>query len=474
MDYLHTLQVVAQPLGEAIQIEAGPNIKVLDRASLGDRIETIVRTASFGEEPDRSIASWLIRTCAVNSGILPASINDLYLARGRGETRNDFTVPAINLRAIAFYAARSVFRAAMPANAQAIIFEIARSEMGYTDQSPSEYASCVLAAALAEGYQGPVFIQGDHFQVSASRYAKDPQSEVGTIHNLAQQSIAAGFYNIDIDTSTLVDLEQPTIQDQQKANYSLCAQLTAYLRSVEPEGVTVSVGGEIGEVGGKNSTEPELRAFMEGFAEKLAVLNPGSSSLSKISIQTGTSHGGVVLPDGSIAQVKVDFDTLEKLGITAKEYGMGGVVQHGASTLPEDAFSRFVDAGTLEVHLATNFQNILYDRLPQTLREEIYSFLHEKHSHERKSDQTDDQFYYTTRKRAIGPFKSQLWNLPPDLRFKIEAAWEDQFRLLFERLNVGGTQREVEQHIHPGRVCPPLNEYLGKRQLSEDASDLAD
>ena len=79
--------------------------------------------------------------------------------------------------------------------------------------------------------------------------------------------------------------------------------------------------------------------------------------ISKISIQTGTSHGGVVLLDGTIAKVSVDFDTLLKLSrIARKQYGMGGAVQHGASTLPEDAFSKFVEAEAVEVHLATNFE----------------------------------------------------------------------------------------------------------------------
>ena len=74
--------------------------------------------------------------------------------------------------------------------------------------------------------------------------------------------------------------------------------------------MTISVGGEIGEVGTKNSTVEELRAFMDGF---LAALPAGMAGLSKISVQSGTSHGGVVLEDGSIADVKLDLDTLERL-----------------------------------------------------------------------------------------------------------------------------------------------------------------
>ena len=70
------------------------------------------------------------------------------------------------------------------------------------------------------------------------------------------------------------------------------------LRELQPKGVTISVGGEIGEVGTQNSTVHELRAFMDGFNKTLAArCAPGTAGLSKISVQSGTSHGGVVLAD---------------------------------------------------------------------------------------------------------------------------------------------------------------------------------
>jgi fructose/tagatose bisphosphate aldolase len=153
-----------------------------------------------------------------------------------------------------------------------------------------------------------VFLQGDHFQVNAKKYAADPDKEFGTVRDLALEALLAGFLNIDIDTSTLVDLSRPTIAEQQEINYRLCAELTAFIRRHEPQGLTISVGGEIGEVGGKNSTEEELRAFIDGYRAALAGLGAGLAGISKISVQTGTSHGGVVLADGTIANVAVDFD----------------------------------------------------------------------------------------------------------------------------------------------------------------------
>jgi len=446
-----------------------------DKARLPASMDGLARSAALAPEPEASLARWVIREAAALAGIFPASIDALYRARGRGATRNNYTVPAMNLRALSYPSARAVFRAAGAQDAAAIVFEIARSEMGYTSQRPAEYAACILAAAAAESWSGPVFIQGDHFQISAKRFSESPLKEVDAVRELIREAIAAGFFNIDIDTSTLVDLARPTIVEQQTLNHNLCAELALDVRRAEPKGVTVSIGGEIGEVGGRNSTEAELRAFMDGFNRSLAALGPGQSGLSKISIQTGTSHGGVVLPDGSIAQVSVDFETLRALSRVAREaYGMAGAVQHGASTLPENAFSRFAEAGACEVHLGTNFQNILFDHLPGELKRSMYAHLDRNFVGERKPDMTDEQFYYKTRKNSIGPFKADLWNLPADSLRVITDAWEQQFTLLFQRLNVGGTRAEVRSHVPGPIVRPSLETYLRSSGVVEAVGDLAD
>ena len=454
---------------------SGRTLSVRDRPRLATAIDGLAHKAALASEPDAGLARWVIREAAAQIGVYPASIDGLYRARGRGASRNDFTVPAMNLRALSYHAARSVFRAARRRQAGALLFEIARSEMGYTNQRPAEYTSSIVAAAIAEGWQGPVFLQGDHFQISAKRFAEAPLKEVAAVRDLIREAVQAGFFNIDIDTSTLVDLARPSIAEQQQLNYNLCAELALDVRRAEPKDVTISIGGEIGEVGGRNSTEAELRGFMDGFNRALGALGPGRPGLSKISIQTGTSHGGVVLPDGSIAQVSVDFDTLRELSRVARQsYRMAGAVQHGASTLPEEAFSHFTEAGACEVHLATNFQNILFDNLPANLRRTMYAYLDKNFAAERKPGVTDEQFYYKTRKNAIGPFKSDLWGLGADSLDRITQAWERQFDLLFQRLNVRDTDREVEAHVAKTIVHPSLDVYLRAAGVTEAVGDLAD
>ena len=453
----------------------GEKIHIKNPSKIRKKIHNWVRVSTVDEGPLQGWARYLVRLTAMELGIYPASIHELYMANGRGELKHKFTVPALNLRVLSFSAAKAAFNAAHSIKAGALIFEIARSEIGYTAQQPAEFATNILAAAVETGHKGPVFIQGDHYQVSAKRYEKDSKKEINKIEDLIQQSIQAGFFNIDVDTSTLVDISKQDIIDQQKLNIDLSAHFTDVIRKKEPKGITISVGGEIGEVGGRNSTEEELDSYLNGYNNRLEDKYSCSSGLSKISIQTGTSHGGVVLADGSIAEVKVDFDTLRDLSRGARErFGLGGTVQHGASTLPEDAFGNFVEYEAIEVHLATNFMNMFYENGPKELISKMYQYLDENFQSDRKPDMTNEQFYYKTRKNAIGPFKKDIYSLNENFKSQMEYRWYEKFKYLFQALNIQGTKDLVEKLIPKLSVPPKLENYLGSVVEQEDVSDLAD
>jgi len=434
--------------GDAVAL-APAGVTVRDPAKLrSPATDRLAWRAVFGSPEERESARWLLWELGQATGARPASINGLYLARGRGEC-GGFTVPAINLRTLAYDSARAVFRAARAGRAGAIILEIARSEIAYTDQRPAEYVAVLLAAALREGHTLPLFIQGDHCQVNQKKYQTDPEGEVAEVKKLIAEELGAGFYNIDVDTSTLVDLSHPTLAEQQRLNYERAAEITTFIRQREPEDVTVSVGAEIGEVGGHNSTVDELDAFMQGYNATLATLG-SAKGISKISVQTGTSHGGVVLPDGSMADVKLDLEALAALSRVARDtYHLAGAVQHGASTLPSNAFGNFPRIETAEIHLATNFQNIVLDhpRLPTDLRDRVRRWLDENAASERKGGDTDEQFYYKARKKAIGPFKRDFWSLDEDVRAAIAADLERTFAFLFEQLNVNGTEKDINRFV---------------------------
>jgi len=148
--------------------------------------------------------------------------------------------------------------------------------------------------------------------------------------------------------------------------------------------------------------------------------------------------------------VKIDLKTLEELSRIARtEYGLGGAVQHGASTLPPEAFDAFPRAGACEIHLATNFQNMVYEhpQFPAALKAEMYAWVREHATEERKPKDTEEQFIYKARKKAIGPFKPQMWTLDETARRAIGQSLEEQFTFLMTKLKINDTAAVVSRVV---------------------------
>lgn len=430
-------------------------VLVKDKQGIRNLMDTVIYDAVFEADEEKKKAKLIfIKEVAKACGSVPSSIQGLYEEMGREYP--GFTVPAINIRGLTYDVARAIFRKALQMNVGALIFEIARSEIGYTKQRPLEYSTVLLAAAVREGFEGPVFVQGDHFQLVRRYFLDNPAAETDYIKGLIAEAVEAEFFNIDIDSSTLVDLDKPTVKEQQRPNFEKTAELSEYIRGIQPSGLDVSIGGEIGEIGKKNSNPEELRAYLDGFKETFK----GEKGLSKLSVQTGTSHGGVVLPDGSLAEVKIDFETLRSLSeIARKEYGLSGCVQHGASTLPDTAFHMFPETGTSEVHLATGFQNMIYDskHLPEEFRAEVYNFIKQEYAKDKKEGQTEEQFIYSTRKKGFGPLKKKWWDLPSDVKEPVMKELEAKFELLFDKLKVGNSAEIVARTVKPVIVGKELS-----------------
>lgn len=153
---------------------------------------------------------------------------------------------------------------------------------------------------------------------------------------------------------------------------------------------------------------------------------------------------------------------------------MGGAVQHGASTLPEEAFGKFVQAGAIEVHLATAFQQIAYANLPRALNDEITQWLFKNAADERKPGDTDEQFLHKTRKKATGAFKKELWSLPEADRARVRDALQQRFSMLFNRLNVERTKAIVESFVTVREVHKRPEDFGLAQAVAEDVRGLAD
>lgn len=431
-------------------------------------IDRWAETAAIAEPEARSVAIWAIREAALAAGIVPSSVQELYLACAAGKWAGK-TVPAMNLRGWTYQTCRAVFRAAKELDSKLFIFEQAVGEALYAQQPPLEYAAGVLAAALREGHVGPVFLQADHDQINAKAYLADPKAEVRKLEAIMREQVAAGLYSIDIDASTVVDLSLATVEDQQRVNAELTAHFTQFVRGIEPEGITISLGAEIGEVGHENTTPEELRSFMKVYLEEMAKRGADLPIVSKISINSGTYHGGKVLPDGTLAAVNVDYELLKAIStICRQDYNMAGAVQHGASTLPGEQLAMLPKAETVEVHLALGFNNLIFDHpsLPQALRDQIREYTFANHANERGQGETDAQFFYNTRKKSWKVMKKPFWEMPAQVQADIMASLQDMFRNMFTWMNVGATSKLVTDNTTLVKVAPAVPEALRKARAA--------
>lgn len=462
-----SIENIKKSLKGAVEIISEREIEIINEKKLRNGlIDSLVFESIFN--PDKEIVNLcrrLIKNIAIKQGILLGSIYEFYKKKAKDNRK--VTIPAINVRGMTYNTARAIFEAARQDKVNCLILEIAKSEIDYTDQRPAEYTISILAAAIKEGYKGPLFLQGDHFQINASKYKEDPAKERESIKGLIREAIEAGFYQIDLDMSTLVDWLQPDYDAQQKTNYKETALLTAYVRDLEREfrlnnlGIIINLGGEIGEIGkgiqGRNSITEDLRAFMQGYLKELSILSKERGyqleGITKIAVQSGTQHGGIRDEKGNLIKgIKVSFNTLAELGkIAREEYGLAGVVQHGASTLNPCCFVLFTgqpspkgfeiseellneenskllsENPVAEVHLATAYQDTILDHavFPKELAERIKKWVLEKYPP--KDGEDREKAYISNRKNAWGYFKFELWNLPLQIQDGLRKTLVKQF-----------------------------------------------
>ena len=113
---------------------------------------------------------------------------------------------------------------------------------------------------------------------------------------------------------------------------------------------------------------------------------------------------------------------------------------------------------------------MLYDGMPEELRREIYAWLDVNAKDERKPTDSDEQFYYKSRKKALGPFKKQLWQLPTAAKDKLARLYDEKFEFLFRQLAVPGTARYVAQYVHAAEQHRPMpHETVAVAAAPDDA-----
>lgn len=425
--------------------------KELDEAVAG-----VALAPPAGDSERLQAARELRDRCLQQGGASLSSLGVFYRALAAGALA-PISIPAINLRGLTYDLARAAWRAAIRCDAGPIVFELSPSEARAGDQLFMEFAAMVVAAAVREGYRGPIFLQGDHFRVTTD--------DAGDIRGIAGDAIDAGMWQIDVDAADLEATAFAAGAHPCARNAAATAAATVLIREqavvldCPPAGAEVLVGGEVGVIGGANTTVDDMAAFMGIYC---AALPPGMAGLGKISVQSGTRHGGVVLSDGSVDRMTLDVPLLRALSQVARQqFGLPGVVQHGASTLTLAQLAQLPAAGAVEVHLATALQNLIFDHpaFPGPLRDDMMAALTSQsttdageagsaegsgdYAHTLVDGLTTAQQFYHNRWRGWGQFKRALWTMPLPARETMAATCEAWFDDLFAALCIAGRGAEM-------------------------------
>ncbi|GAB6067702.1 hypothetical protein JCM13664_10200 [Methylothermus subterraneus] len=286
----------------------GNEVRIVDAHRLRkERLDALVYNAlSQPEESVRYFLCWLIRQAASGCAVYPASLAGWYTKVGRGQAPQ-CVIPAVNLQDLTYAMGRAAFRAARETGSGALVFSLNGTS------PPVDYATCLLAAALREGYEGPVFLEADWLRAESVE-------DLSSLQERAEEALAAGFFNLLFDPRRLFDLTLPDPTSQVQAAYALCAELAGAVRRSEPKGVGSAIGVRFD--GADPDLVPHLRAFVEGFTGEFTRRAGHVPGLSKLELCV---RGAADLPGG------VDFAEVAR-----REYFLPtGVGLKDASALEE-------------------------------------------------------------------------------------------------------------------------------------------
>jgi fructose-bisphosphate aldolase, class II len=334
---------------------------------------------------------------------------------------------------------RGIMMAAKELDA-AVLFEIAKSEVKYTGQSPKIFVDNILKCAKDVGFNQPYVIHGDHIGVKSPE-AKDVDSAAALI----KDEIAAGFTSFAIDASHNFNAEAPTVKEQLKDNIDITTKLCGLI----PKDASLEV--EVGEVGKTDpkTGEKAITSVEEAFTF-IKAINEGGYKPDLLATNNGTSHGNIFDKAGNPIPKSINVDRTAEIAKAIKPYGVK-VAQHGITGTPLEYMPKLIEAGIAKGNVGTNWQNIAVASMPKDLaqRMEEWTLKCEESQKMRvkKPGIKDGELIGKNIKNSIVVFKSEIDALKGDDLRRIDEATKKGALEFFTAFNAKGTATKVRRYI---------------------------
>lgn len=316
---------------------------------------------------------------------------------------------------------RGIIEAAKEMDA-AIIFEIAKSEVGYTDQAPEEYISVVKSLAKEIDFNTPYCIHGDHITIS-----ENTPDAIRSAEDLIKKEVEAGFTSFAIDASHNFNIEAETTREQLADNIEITTRIAKLIKRLmvekgktrEDYGLEVEVG-EIGKIDPETG-EQELTTVDEAVTF-IKALNENGVYPDLIAINNGTVHGNVYDAEGNIVPL-LGIDGLRTREVANAIASIGvQIAQHGITGTPLELMRKLIDAGIVKGNVGTNWQNIALDNMPSDLVKKMEDWTMENYAvkvRAKKPSISDKEIIGQNIKYGIRVFKKEIANIDDEYKQKI-------------------------------------------------------
>lgn len=214
-----------------------------------------------------------------------------------------------------------------------VMYEIAKSELGYTEFTPQSFAEFIVEENERLGNtEVPFAVHGDHITV------KSPD-EVESVGKLIAQEMEAGFTSFAIDASHM----------ENEKNVEATSVLAGPII-----GAGLNLEVELGEIGAKSGsaegfTQPEEAKWFIGELDKRGI-RP-----DLLAINNGSIHGTYF----GASQEGIQLDLTRAIWQAIQPWSVD-IAQHGITGTSLDKISSFIQYGIRKGNVGTLWQNISF------------------------------------------------------------------------------------------------------------------
>lgn len=344
---------------------------------------------------------------------------------------------------------RSIIDAAKETDS-AVLFEIAKSEIGYTDQQPEEFARVCKEAIKAANANIPYCIHGDHITIS-----ENTPAAIAAAEDLIKKEIDAGFTSFAIDASHNFDISAAKTIDQLAANIKITTHLAKLIEKLmKDKGKTradYSLEVEVGEIG---KTDPktgkqELTTVDEAVTF-IKALHENGIYPDLIATNNGTIHGNVYDAEGNVIPLLgIDDKRTREVANAIAPLGVK-IAQHGITGTPLELMHKLINAGIAKGNVATHWQDLAIENMPPELVKKMEQWTLDKYRADakaKKPNMSDKEIVGKNIKNAIKPFKKEIADIDDKYKEKIYKACKASAIEYFEAFNGKGSGKVVRNAI---------------------------